>query len=210
MRYRMVMTTIRTPRESGDANDVSRARGRSRRTGGSPRRGGAAYAARLSSGSTGRGAAWAALVVGLLYAAISVYWGLGGTWLLDTVSGLLQQGLAGKASVILAVWAAVALKLIAAVLPLLALHELANRAWNRTLWVAAWAEAAILTVYGLVLTATGLLVQAGLIHVSPTADHRALAWHAYLWDPWFLIWGLLVAAALLRSRPRRVRGLSAR
>jgi len=32
------------------------------------------------------------------------------------------------------------------------------------------------------------------------ADHRALAWHAYLWDPWFLVWGVLVTAALLRSR----------
>ena len=32
------------------------------------------------------------------------------------------------------------------------------------------------------------------------ADHRALAWHAYLWDPWFLLWGLLVTAALLRGR----------
>jgi hypothetical protein len=27
-------------------------------------------------------------------------------------------------------------------------------------------------------------------------DHRALAWHTYLWDPWFLMWGLLVAGAL--------------
>jgi hypothetical protein len=33
-----------------------------------------------------------------------------------------------------------------------------------------------------------------------SADHRALAWRAYLWDPWFLVWGLLVTAALLRSR----------
>ena len=68
------------------------------------------------------------------------------------------------------------------------------------MWVLAWAEAAILIVYGLVQTAAGLLVQADVIHASATADHRALAWHAYLWDPWFLVWGLLVAAALLRGR----------
>jgi hypothetical protein len=69
--------------------------------------------------------------------------------------------------------------------------------------VLAWIEAGILTIYGLVLTVVGLLVQAGVIHASATADHRALAWHAYLWDPWFLIWGLLVAGALLCGRPRR-------
>ncbi len=67
----------------------------------------------------------------------------------------------------------------------------------------AWIEAGILAIYGLVLTVAGLLVQAGVIHASATADHRALAWHAYLWDPWFLIWGLLAGGALLRGRHRR-------
>jgi len=43
----------------------------------------------------------AAVFVGLLYAAISVYWGLGGTWLLNTVGGSLQKR-AGDASVVAA------------------------------------------------------------------------------------------------------------
>jgi hypothetical protein len=47
-------------------------------------------------------------------------------------------------------------------------------------------------------------VQAHLIHASATADHRALAWHAYLWDPRFLIWGLLVVGALRMTFYRRV------
>ena len=93
--------------------------------------------------------------------------------------------------------------MIATALPLIALRGLSKPARDRTVWVLAWAEAAILIVYGLVQTAAGLLVQADVIHMSATADHRALAWHAYLWDPWFLIWGLLVAAALLRVRYRR-------
>jgi hypothetical protein len=54
--------------------------------------------------------------------------------------------------------------------------------------------------YGTVLTTAGLLVQAGVINSSSKPDWRALDWHAYLWDPWFLIWGLLIAAALARSR----------
>ena len=41
--------------------------------------------------------------------------------------------------------------------------------------------------------------KAGAITADPSADYRALAWHAYLWDPWFLIWGLLTL--LLVSRP---------
>ena len=72
--------------------------------------------------------------------------------------------------------------------------------WTRAVWLLAWIEAGILTVYGLVLTVIGMLVQAGAIHPSAGADHRASAWHAHLWDPWFLIWGLLVAIALWRAR----------
>jgi hypothetical protein len=149
---------------------------------------------------TGNGAAKAAFLLGLLYAAVSAYWGLGGTWLLATVGGALQsQGRAGTAILMVAVWAAVVLKLVAAVLPLLALRRVTSSRWNRAVWLLAWIEASILTVYGLVLTAVGMLVQAGAIHQSASADHRASAWHAYLWDPWFLVWGLLVAIALWRG-----------
>jgi hypothetical protein len=150
---------------------------------------------------SGSGAAKAAFVLGLLYAAVSAYWGLGGTWLLATVGGALpSQGRAGAAIVVLAVWAAVLLKMVAAGLPLLALRRVVSPGWNRAVGLLAWIEAGILTVYGLVWTVVGRLVQAGAIHPSAGADHRASAWHAYLWDPWFLVWGLLVAIALWRGR----------
>jgi hypothetical protein len=67
--------------------------------------------------------------------------------------------------------------------------------------VLTWVEAAILVSYGLVLTASGLLVQVGVIKAAAHADRLALKWHAYLWDPWFLIWGIFVFLALWRSRP---------
>lgn len=138
-------------------------------------------------------------MVGLLYAAVSVYWGAGGKWLLDTVGGsLARPGRAHDTTVIIAIWAAAALKLTAALLPPLALR---NRGRQRHLArLLAWAAAGILTTYGAVLTTIGVLIQADVIHSSANADQRALTWHAYLWDPWFLIWGLLIATALLRSR----------
>jgi Protein of unknown function (DUF3995) len=159
------------------------------------------------AGAGGLRFAQAAGVVGLAYAAVSVYWAAGGTWLLDTVGGGLgQQGRAGDLGVIVAVWAAAALKFTGAVVPLAAAGGTAWQAavaWRRQLRVLAWAEAVILTAYGLVLAGTGLLVQAGVIAPAAGADHRALAWHAYLWDPWFLLWGVLVTAALVRSRLSR-------
>ncbi|MBV9942210.1 MAG: DUF3995 domain-containing protein [Solirubrobacterales bacterium] len=151
-------------------------------------------------GRRGRGLAWAAFVIGVLSAAVSVYWGLGGTWLLDTVGGSLARlGRARNGVVIASVWGAAALKLIAAVLPLAAVRGHGGQA----VWVLAWLASGILTLYGLVLSVVGWLVQAGVVHASANSDHLALAWHAYLWDPWFLVWGLLSAAALVRARDGR-------
>ena len=152
----------------------------------------------------GRWPALGALAVGLAYAAISAYWGLGGTWLLSTVGiSLSRPGQAGHAAALLAVWGAAVLKAVAAVLPLLAVGgwpRLTDRGLLRPVRMLAWIEAAILTGYGLVLTVTGLLVQAGVVPAAADADHLALRWHAYLWDPWFLVWGILVVVALGRSR----------
>ena len=60
----------------------------------------------------------------------------------------------------------------------------------------AWVEGAVLTLYGFAFTLAGLLLQVGIFQRGRTADQRALVWHAYLWDPWFLVWGLLVIIAL--------------
>jgi hypothetical protein len=148
--------------------------------------------------------AQAACGAGLAYAAVSMYWALGGTWLLDTVGGTLEQdGRAGNPGIILAVWAAAVLKIIGAIVPLAAVRVTSGQATiagRGRVRVLAWLEAAILTIYGLVLTVAGLLVQSGAIVPAASADRRALAWHAYLWDPWFLLWGALVTAALARSR----------
>lgn len=149
----------------------------------------------------GLAAARAALLVGVLYAAVSVMWGLGYTWLLDTVGGKLESSArAGSAATKSAVWAAVLVKLIGAVLPLSVVRPPDNVRLSRWLRVLTWLEAVVLIGYGLVLTVVGLLVQAHVVHTNVTADHRALAWHAYLWDPWFLVWGLLVLLVVRQTR----------
>jgi hypothetical protein len=137
----------------------------------------------------------AALVVGLAYVAISAYWALGGTWLLATVSSSLVTA-HRSATVAMAVWTAVVLKTVGALLPLYVCRPVPPSKWHGRLRLLAWAEGAVLTIYGFFFTLAGLLVQAGVIHQGGTADRRALVWHAYLWDPWFLVWGLLVVIAL--------------
>lgn len=138
-----------------------------------------------------------------MHAAISVYWGLGGTWLLDTIGGALEARGRARDSLLRAViWLAVALKLVTAIAGLLAVSPEVIGFRRRIIRFITWSAAAILVAYGGVLTAGGLLVQAGVIPITPNADRTAIAWHAYFWDPWFLLWGLTLGSALWRSRTR--------
>ena len=156
-------------------------------------------------------AACAAGLLGALYAAVSAYWGAGGTALLDTVGGTLEHEARGRAAGALAVVRiTVVLKVAASGIGLLAVAQPRWLSPGRCRFVraSAWLAAGILVLYGGVLTVIGVLVQADILHASAHADHKALRWHAFLWDPWFLVWGLLLATALARSRgpttrPRR-------
>jgi uncharacterized protein DUF3995 len=148
----------------------------------------------------------AALLLGVLYAGVSAYWGLGGTALLDTVGGAFQRaGRTGSVGLVAVVWLTVLLKLLAAILGLVIVlgRPPLAAAQRRLVRRMAWAAAVILIVYGGVLSITGWLVQLGIVSPAANADHRALRWHAFLWDPWFLAWGLLLAIGLARSADRR-------
>lgn len=147
----------------------------------------------------GRWAARAALATALAYAAISASWAFGGTWLLATVGASLATN-HQSVTLTLAVWAAVLLKVVGALVPALACLPAGRSTGRRGLRVCAWAEGAVITLYGFVLTSVELTAEVGMIHPGKITDRRALAWHAYLWDPWFLIWGLLVIVALLLTR----------
>lgn len=142
--------------------------------------------------------------MGLLFAAVSVYWGTGGTWMLDTIAvSLERQARAGETGIFVALWAAVVLKIVAAVLPVMALRRMTHTTRNRIVWVLAWTAATFLTLYGLLQTAVAQLVNVDVIHAAASVDDRRLAWQAFVWDPWFLIWGLLAVAALLHDRRDR-------
>ncbi len=143
----------------------------------------------------------AAAILGLLFATLSAYWVLGGTVLLDTLGGSLErQARAGTSAAVAAGSTAAVLKLLAAGLPLAVVLDPAWHRRARAIRALAWICSLALTGYGFVLTAVALLVQASAISISRTAEQKALRWHAYLWDPWFLVWGALATLALMRAR----------
>ena len=154
----------------------------------------------------GRVAAWSACGLGLGSAAVSAYWALGGTALLDTIGGQLEEWGRDRSAVVVALLAAVAVvKAGVAVAAVVATGVVRAPRWaaGRVPRALSWAAALVLIAYGGVLTAAGLLVEVGVIEPGRDADRHALAWHTWLWDPWFLLWGVAFAMALVGSRRSR-------
>lgn len=145
---------------------------------------------------------WLAILLGLTNAAVTAYWLAGGTALLSTVGGEIEEWGHHRTPVVLSVLAIVLLgKSVVAGLPLI-LDRLRSTRSRRVGRNAARAAAVVLALYGGLLTVVGLMVQAGVVEKSNDADDTALAWHAYLWDPWFLAWGTALGSWLwLSNRP---------
>lgn len=155
-------------------------------------------------------AAIVAVVLGLASAGVSAYWAAGGEGLLDTIGGAIERwGRERGASVVVALWSIVALKTIVALAAPILVGVGGDwlPGWTRARVPRAlgWVAAAALTVYGGALTIVGVLVQTGVVDASADADPTALAWHAYVWDPWFAVWGLAFLVALWLSWHEAVR-----
>jgi hypothetical protein len=153
-----------------------------------------------------RRAAAVACVLGLGHAAVSAYWALGGTALLDTIGGRLERwGREREPALVAGLWLVVVVKMMVALAaPVLAgIGSGRLPAWTRgrVPRLLGWIAATILVLYGAVTTSVGLLVEAGVLDTAADADRTALAWHAFFWDPWFLLWGVAFGLSLWASRP---------
>ncbi|CAI7980172.1 conserved membrane hypothetical protein [Frankia sp. Hr75.2] len=149
-------------------------------------------------------AAVVAVVLGLSSAAVSAYWAVGGTGLLETVGGEIErQGRRHGTGITLALWVIVGVKLaVALAAPVLTAGPGRFPPWTagRVPRLLSWIAATVLAIYGGLLTAVGCLVLSGLIPAGEQADRRALTWHAFLWDPWFFYWGLALMSTLWLTR----------
>jgi hypothetical protein len=139
-----------------------------------------------------------AAAAGLVHAASSAYWGLGGDWLVETLGERIVTTFADVRWLLLVV---AAVKVAGALVPL----WLARRGLLRRMpWVALlWLAVAVLVLWGGANTVVGNLVLAGVVTPDGGYDRPAMVGHAWLWDPLFLLWGLALAVALRRApRPR--------
>lgn len=148
-----------------------------------------------------------AAAVGLVHAGFTLYWALGGRWLLRTV-GAWAVRLAEDRPVATAVTLGVvaAVKIAGSVVPVLVEtgHVRGRRRWR----ALEWAGAAALIAYGLLNVTVAWAVLGGLITTAGGYDPAAEWGHGALWDPLFLLWGLLLAAGLVMTRTTVVRSVA--
>jgi len=79
------------------------------------------------------------------------------------------------------------------------------RPWGRRLprrWMlrTAWLCAGVLTLYGTLQVAGVALAALGV--VTTTSSDSVLLWGLLLWEPWFLVWGLLLGVATWHTHKR--------
>ena len=144
---------------------------------------------------------WTAAVAGTLHGLASLSWALGSRWLLGTV-GRWALDLAAARPVLagLGLGAIGLAKLVAAVVPVLVAYG--RMPWPRLWRAVSWVGGLGLVLYGGLNTVVAQLVLAGAIRPEGGYDPVAMAGHAWLWDPLFLLWGgALVLSLPLTRRP---------
>jgi hypothetical protein len=137
-------------------------------------------------------AALTAVALAFASAAFSAYWTAGGTALLGTVGGAIEELARDRTPVAVALGGVtVVAKLVAAFLVVALVRH--PRRWMRVLCRLA---GALLALWGAANVLLGGLVLTGVLDLGPIADERALRWHVLCWDLWFLVWGIALLVAV--------------
>jgi hypothetical protein len=153
-----------------------------------------------------RGSARIAAGLAFASAVVSLYWTLGGTLLLDTVGGAIEDLARERSAGSIAIGIAAALLKVAAGLLALALPRVARGGVHRrAVLLANGVAATVLVLWGGANVIVGALVLAGVVEPSGTVDRHALRWHVFLWDLWFLVWGLVLVAGVVAVVGRKRR-----
>lgn len=163
---------------------------------------------RLDDPARGEACAWswpgyAAAVVAFAFAAVSFYWGAGGMAGLSTLGGRIEElALARDPVIVTLVWVTGILKVGGGMLALALVQPWGRWLPRRLLLLTAWSGAALLTVYGVVQIGSVAAVAFGVLTPSYPLPSAVLWWRLLLWEPWFLLWGVLLGLTAWTAQKR--------
>ncbi len=143
-------------------------------------------------------AAWA-----VVFAIVSFYWASGGTIGIGTLARSIQQlGRERSPSFVAEVWATGVLKLVAAAIALALIRPWGKRIAPRLLRILIWGTGVTLLLYGGSNLIQDVLIVAGVIDVPKSMGPEAVRWYLFLWEPWWILGGVLFLATAWQTRGR--------
>jgi hypothetical protein len=147
--------------------------------------------------------AWA-----LLFAALSFYWAAGGTAGAETIGEAITRPIrAREPGWIVLLWGTGIAKVLGGLLALALVRPWGRRFPRWLLLVPAWAGGLLMIAYGGANMLEFGLMAAGMLRIPASVGVVAVRWHLVLWEPWWIIGGVLfVAAAWLAGSPREREG----
>jgi hypothetical protein len=150
------------------------------------------------------GVAYAACGWAFVFAALSVYWALGGTALSDSISpAIVQLARAHVPWVIAVLWITAILKVFIGFVALALVQPWGKLVSRWILLILAWGAGTLFFVHGGLFFVVGVLALSGTIRVN--TPETLLHWYTFLWGPWWLIGGilfLLAAWSYVRRSPQ--------
>ncbi|WP_294084990.1 DUF3995 domain-containing protein [Sphaerobacter sp.] len=149
-------------------------------------------------------AGYAASAWALIFSAQSFYHAAGGTAGAETIGpAIAEHVLAREPLWVAAMWITGGLKVAAALLGLALVRPWGRHLPRWLLLVAGWGAVAVMAVYeGAASLAQHALMVAGVIDIPAGLGPTAARWHLALWDPWWLLGGILFGVATWRYQRR--------
>ncbi|HLZ23124.1 MAG TPA: DUF3995 domain-containing protein [Ktedonobacterales bacterium] len=150
-------------------------------------------------------AAYAACAWALVFAALTFYWAAGGTagaaTIGDTITKPIQERDPGWIALL---WAIGALKILGALLPLALVQAWGGRIPRRLLLTVAWGAGILMILYGGANMLEFALMETGILNIPASLGELAVRWHLLLWEPWWIVGGVLYVATAWSARRRTV------
>jgi hypothetical protein len=145
--------------------------------------------------------AYAAFAWATLFAALSFYWAAGGDGLVTTLAHTLRADAAKRdAGFVATIYATAVLKLAAAALAISLVRPWPAPRLRRGL---AWAAGVGLTLYGLAGEVEKILMKTGAIDVPKSFGHDAVDWYLFLWEPVWILGGVLFLLSAYTSSRKK-------
>jgi hypothetical protein len=142
-------------------------------------------------------AGYAACAWAFVFAGLSFYWASGGTAGGDTIGPAIAKPVAaGDPGWIALLWVTGLLKVLIGLLALALVRPWGRLVPRRLLLLTAWTACAVMALYeGAASWIQHGLMATGIIGIPAGLGETALRWHLVLWDPWWLVGGLLLGIA---------------